>query len=113
MQITLDIIAMSRSNEVESGVLFIGREASRARHADVQLEAIERQDDLPLGLWIGQTPHHTAMVPPSSTMVVLVIYDTSSQARNTVALPTSAGRLSRRNGVRAISWARLSSVPNA
>src|SRR5262245_46501720 len=57
--------------------------------------------------------HHTAMVPPSRTMVVPLIYDESSQARKTAALPTSTGRPSRRNGVRAISWSVLSASTNA
>jgi hypothetical protein len=57
--------------------------------------------------------HHTAIVPPSRTMVVPLIYAESSQARKTAALPTSTGRPSRRNGVRAISGAVTSASTNA
>jgi hypothetical protein len=53
------------------------------------------------------------MAPPSSTMVVPVIYDASSQAKKTAALPTSADRPSRRKGVRAISRAVLSASSDA
>ena len=57
--------------------------------------------------------YHTAMTPPSSTMVVPLIYDESSPARKTATLPTSAGRASRCNGVRAISCTVLAASRNA
>ena len=57
--------------------------------------------------------HHTAIVPPSRTMVVPLIYDESSQARKTAAWPTSTGRPSRRDGVRAISCAVTSASTSA
>src|SRR5215510_459624 len=59
-----------------------------------------------------QTPYHTAITPPSSTMVVPLMYAESSQARKTATLPTSAGRPSRCTGVRAISCMVLSASTN-